>query len=351
MINNIKIRGYKSIQDMDLDLCTINILIGANGSGKTNLLSFFEFLQNIYLQNLKEYVALRGNTDRFLFNGRKVTDEISAKLTFHSNAYFFELKSAEDSFIFTKESLFYNYQEVIRRTYKEEADIKFYNSSCAEHIRDYLKSFEKYHFHDTTSNSPFTKVSNINTDTHQLYSNGRNLAARLYYIRDQDFVTYKFIVKTIQSVAPYFGDFFLNPDENGNILLKWHTKYSTDVYGVTALSDGTQRFIALVVLFLQQELPKTIILDEPELGLHPAAIAKLSSLIKSAAAKGSQIIVATQSTDLISFFQAEDIVAVDQVDGKSQFKRLKEEDISLWIEDFYTIGELWKRNIITNAQP
>jgi len=132
--------------------------------------------------------------------------------------------------------------------------------------------------------------------------------------------------------------------------LHWKDKFSDIVYGATDLSDGTMRFIALTVLFLQPNLPDTIIIDEPELGLHPAAIAKLGGMIKSVSAKGCQVIIATQSTDLISHFSPDSIIAVDQINGSSKFIRLNSQELQEWLED-YTIDDLWKRNIITSGQP
>jgi len=157
-------------------------------------------------------------------------------------------------------------------------------------------------------------------------------------------------VKTIKSIAPYFSDFYYQPNQEKQIRLQWTDRYSDVVFGVTDLSDGTLRFIALTVLFMQPKLPSIIIIDEPELGLHPTAIAKLAGMIKSASLKGCQIIIATQSTDLISHFSPEDIITVDQIDGESKFKRLNSDDLKQWLED-YTIDDLWKRNIITTGQP
>ena len=144
------------------------------------------------------------------------------------------------------------------------------------------------------------------------------MAAFLYHINQKDKITYHRIVKTIQSIAPYFSDFYLVPNANDEVRLQWRDKY-------TDLSDGTLRFIALTTLFLQPNLPNTIVIDEPELGLHPATIAKLAAMIQSAAAKGCQVIAATQSTDLISYFEPEDIVTVDRVKGETVFKRLSRE--------------------------
>lgn len=354
-MERIEIHGYKSIKNLELPLRNINIMIGANGSGKSNFLSFFVFLKLIYNRVLKEHVALSGGMDKFLFMGRKNTTEITTKLTFPSNAYSFTLKAGNESLIVTKEGLWYDKNPfkgnpVDIASMVEESNLQFSTEPRAGYIRDYLNELKKYHFHDTSRNSPFTKVSNIHNDGFFLYSQGENLAAFLYTIQQQAPLSYQLIVRTIQAVAPYFRDFFFRPDDTGNLSLRWQDKYCDNVYGVTDLSDGTIRFIALATLFLQPNLPKTLILDEPELGLHPVAISKLSGLIKSAAAKDCQVIIATQSTDLISYFDAEDIITVDQRNGESCYRRLSTEELGVWLED-YTIDELWKRNMINGAQP
>lgn len=354
-MERIDINGYKSIQSLKLELRPINILIGANGSGKSNFLSFFEFLKTIYNQGLQEYVAMRGGLDKFLFEGRKTTDEISTHLYFGKNGYSFRIKSGEDAFIFSNEGLWYNgnpylsnQQEIA--SLSTESRISNATISRASYIRKYLNSLEKYHFHDTSRNSPFAKLSNIHNDIYRLYDKGDNLAAFLYQIEKEDIVRYRLIVKMIQSVAPYFRGFSFNPNDNGDLRLQWNDRFSSVTYGVNDLSDGTKRFIALATLFLQPKLPQTIIIDEPELGLHPSAISKLAGMIHSVAKKNCQVIIATQSTDLIGFFDAEDIVTVDQIDGKSVFRRLDSKELSTWLNE-YSLGELWKRNFINQGQP
>jgi len=354
-MDRIEIKGYKSLKDISLELCPINILIGANGSGKSNFLSFFEFLKNIYIRNLQGYVALNGDMDKYLFEGRKVTDEISAYMCFGKNGYSFTLKAAEEGFVFTKEGLWYSGNPF----YSNPVDIASFNRESrlysettprSAFIRNYLGQLEIYHFHDTGSNSPFNKVSNIERDTFALYNKGDNIAAFLYGIREKSLKRYMFIVKTIQSIAPYFRDFHLVPNEQGDLKLFWKDKYSSYIYGVNDLSDGTKRFIALTTLFLQPNLPQTLVIDEPELGLHPAAICKLAGLIRSASQRGCQVIVATQSTDLINFFNAEDIITVDQSGGVSCFTRLKSENLTQWMNE-YSLSDLWSRRIISSGQP
>ena len=160
---------------------------------------------------------------------------------------------------------------------------------------------------------------------------------------------YTLIRKTIQSVAPYFSDFLLTPNENGFLKLDWKDKRNDVRWGANDLSDDTLRFIALATLFLQPNLPSVIVIDDPELGLHPFAIAKLAGLIQSAAARGCQVITATQSAGLISHFKPEDIVTVDLIDGATEFKRLDSEELTHWLDE-YSLGELWERDILNSGR-
>jgi len=351
----IEINGYKSIKSAKIVFKPINILIGANGSGKSNFLSFFEFLNRLYEQKLTEYVALSGGEDKMLHKGSKTTETISSKINYGLNGYSFEIKKGEGSFIFTSEGLWYDKNPFIKNpmeisSFGNEAKIKMHSSPRADYIRKYLNSFKKYHFHDTSKNSPFNQLSNVQNDIYYLYEKGNNLAAFLYSIQQTNRIVYGKILNTIQSIAPYFSDFFFQPNSENFIRLQWKDKYSNMIYGVNDLSDGTIRFIALTTLFMQPNLPETIIIDEPELGLHPTAISKLSGMIKSVASKNCQVIIATQSTDLISHFNPEDIITVDQINGESTFSRLNSETLGQWLED-YSIDDLWKRNIITTGQP
>lgn len=355
-MKKIQITGYKSIKELTISLNPINILIGSNGSGKSNFLSFFEFLKIIINQNLREFINIKGGTNKFLHKGDKITEEISVKLFFEkTNAYSFTLKKGDDNFIFTKEGLWYGKNPhfpnpIDIASFNEESKLTLSTIRRGEYIKEHINELKKYHFHDTGSNSPFNKESNIDNDTFFLYEDGRNLAAFLYHIKINHSTNYRLIIKTIQSIAPYFQDFFLEPNPIGFIKLRWLDKYNSNPYGVNDLSDGTIRFIALATLFLQPNLPNTIIIDEPELGLHPFAISKLAGLIKSISFKGTQIILATQSTDLISHFEPNDIITVDNKDGETFFHRLENEHLQSWLDE-YTIDDLWKRNIINTGHP
>jgi predicted ATPase len=349
----IEIEGYKSIKELKIKLEPINILIGANGSGKSNFISFFEFLDRLYNKKLQEYVGLKGgDINKFIHKGIENSNSIKGLIRFDEgvNSYSFEIKPSGNSFVFSKEVLWYYSNPLEYNNFSKEAEIKDNGWHRGQYIQKHLVGHKKYHFHDTGQGSPFNSPSQIEKDSLVMYEKGENLAAILYKIRKDEPKIYKRIISNIQSIAPYFSDFVLHPNDNGILKLFWQDKYSSYNYDVTDLSDGTMRYIALAILFLQPNIPKTIVIDEPELGLHPKAIAKLAGLIQSVTAHESQVIIATQSADLISYFKPEDIIAVDQKDGCSTFNRLKTDDLKIWLED-YSLGDLWQRNIIKKAQP
>ncbi len=354
MLTNIKIEGYKSIKNLDLKLSPINILIGSNGVGKSNFISFFKLVNNIYEQRLQAY-SLKSGVDNLLHYGRKQTQKIKGYLDFDSNAYSFNLEPTEEGtfFLSIEESIYHNAprNKSFTNTNIKESGIKNSNTERDKYLRDFLESYKIYHFHDTSSSAPLRSESNIN-DNRILKENGGNLAAYLYFLQEKHPKNFKRIEKTIQSIVPFFERFNLAPfvlDES-KIKLQWNEIDHPDTYfDSTHLSDGSLRFIALTTLLMQPNLPKVIIIDEPELGLHPTAINKLASLIKSAAERECQIIVSTQSVNLLNNFEPEDIITVDKVGNQSVFNRINSVSLKNWLHD-YSLGELWTKSII-KGQP
>ncbi len=348
----IEIEGYKSIKKMHLDLDPVNVLIGANGAGKSNFLSFFDFLNALLDGNMRQYVALNGGVEKLLHKGTDSTSGIGFLLSFRKgiNGYALNLELGDGELIFAQEHLLHDGQlcEISRSSKGKQ--INRTASSKPPSIKGYLSEIGKYQFHDTGKNSPFTQLSNVDNEYHHLYEDGRNIAAVLYHLEQEDNEVYRLIISIIQSVAPYFLDFWLRPNKGGLVRLLWRTRYSSTLYGASDLSDGTMRFIALTVLLMQPKPPKSIAIDEPELGLHPFALGKLAGMVDSAAKRGTQVILATQSADLLNHFYPENIVTVDLVDGASQFKRLNAEELAHWLE-MYSLGDMWGRSIIEGGQP
>lgn len=352
MLDYVEIEGFKTLKKVNLKLEPLNILIGGNGSGKSNLLSFFTFLGQLYDQNLQDYIAQQGGIDKFLHKGRKVTQEIVFKLPFNNetNGYGVVLRIRENTLYFANEVAMYNNNDWEIGKNLNESLLRTNALYRSVYIRQYLLGCRKYHFHDTSFNSALKSDSSIDNDIYGLNSDGRNLAAYLYHIRKTEPKVYGMILGVVQSIAPFLVDFVLEPNVGHRVELKWRTKGGEVIFGPNDFSDGTLRFIALAILFLQPRLPDTIVIDEPELGLHPAAVASLACLMRSAAARGSQVIAATQSAELISHFNPEDVVTVDLVDGESKFQRLSSVKLDSWLE-MYSLGEIWQRSIISQGQP
>lgn len=349
MLDNIKITGYKSIRDLDLDLKPINILIGSNGVGKTNFISFFRLVNNIYEQRLQNY-TMQNRADGLLYYGIKRTKEITGYLRFARNAYSFTLQPRENGSMFiAQENSWYQGSAYVYANV-DESCIKESTTYRDSWLRSYLQSYKIYHFHDTSKGAPLRSAADIN-DNRILKEDGGNLPAYLYLLQQKYPKTFRRIELVVQSVMPYFERFDLAPQELDNkIELVWNDIENPDKYfAANDLSDGSIRFIALATLLLQPALPSVIIIDEPELGLHPVAITKLAGMIKSAAARGCQMIISTQSVNLISQFDPENIITVDRKDDQSVFNRLDKNALNSWLEN-YSIGELWTKSVI-NGQP
>jgi predicted ATPase len=355
MLKNIKIEGYKSIKSMDLTLSAINILIGSNGVGKSNFVSFFKLVNHIYEQRLQQF-SLKHGADNLLYFGRKQTNSVSGYLDFGNNAYKFELvPNLLGGVNIEKEESVTPNTKTFRKSYFDsnlmESRIKGSDRERDKFLRQHLESYKIYHFHDTSENAPLRTRSPIN-DNRILRENGSNLPAYLYLLKLKYPKSFKRIEAIVQSVVPDFERFELEPmalDENV-IELNWSEKnYSEHYFNATHLSDGSLRFIALVTLLEQPILPKVILIDEPELGLHPVAIEKLAGLIKSVAARDCQVIVSTQSVNLLNHFDAEDVITVDRVGGQSVFARLDSKALNQWLND-YSLGELWTKSLI-KGQP
>lgn len=355
-LERICLTGYKSIQSLDITLSNLNILIGPNGSGKSNFINFFKFMNMIVDKKLQLYVSQNGSAEAFLYFGSKETEEINIDLYFPPNGYKATLVPTQDSrLIFGEEyaaflpgNTGYSGGDKIPNLTKPGAEESGLprpgNRTIQEHVSLYLSEWKIYHFHDTGDTAKMKKPCNID-DNDRLSPHGENLAAFLYSI--QDTAEYKKIVTTIQRVAPYFHDFILQPDKanENQIRLKWKHRYSDDTYfDANSLSDGTLRFICLTTLLLQPNLPKMILLDEPELGLHPYALQLLGSMLKSVASK-TQIIASTQSVTLANQFDYQNIIIVEQCDNTSTFRQLQEDEVNLWLDD-YRIGDIWEKNLI-----
>ncbi|MGE5343632.1 MAG: AAA family ATPase [Candidatus Omnitrophota bacterium] len=372
-LDRVTIKGFKSIRSLEnFELTNLNVLIGANGAGKSNFIDFFRLLRammqlplpNLERSDLKTFIRINGGSDAFLFNGSKVTNQIEAAMFFGDNGYRFKLvPTTEEIFLINDEERYYKSDEkfyegrsnkwkrigsgnpipeLLREKDRYEVEGK---RSVAWHILESIDSWKIYHFHDTSFFASMRR-SGLLYDHSYLRFDGANIAPYLWFLRNREEKIYWQIVNTIRTVAPFFDDFLFETEMNGNdkVMLFWTQKGSDHPLKTYHLSDGTLRFICLVTALLQPNPPSTFIIDEPELGLHPYAIAILAELIE-AVSQDTQLIICTQSPALVDYFNPEDIVVVNREAGASTFQRLSQDELSVWLEE-YSLGDLWQKNVI-----
>lgn len=362
MITKIQIINFKSIKVADVNLKSLNILIGANGAGKSNFINCFKMLNKIYNQDLRTYVSEQAGVNNVLYFGRKKSEKLSFKV-FFDNINYYNVRLIPDTknafFLEAEENGFnkdYNSLEKKPNWHIEESSQGLRESQIKEQINQnrykylnkYLNSFRVYHFHDTSASARVKDLSLV-ADNRFLREDGANLAAFLYHLQKKYPPNFKLIEATIKSIAPFFKKFNLIPSAENKkyIALEWQDVNGSDtLFDASNLSDGTLRMMCLTTLLLQPELPQTIIIDEPELGLHPFAINKLAGLLRIASKK-TQIIISTQSVNLIDNFEPEDIIVVDRDKKEEQsiFRSLKPRELDKWLQD-YSLGEIWDKNLI-----
>ncbi len=361
-LDYITVKGFKSVASIEkLRLGAMNVLIGPNGSGKSNFIGVFSFLNALRAGGLQDYVIRAGGADKVLHFGARTTDELYLDISFenHTNRYEITLQpagaddlvpGAEVAYFWDKDR-FANAMEVSIEPDGREAGISreartsSRGSGVIAYVRNRLNRWKLYHFHDTSDASPMKKTADVNDNSH-LRPDGSNIAAFLHLLKVKYPDSYRLIVHTVRQVAPFFEDFQLEPQRlnPSKMLLEWrHT--GTDAYfDASSLSDGTLRFMALATLFLQpaEFRPSVMLVDEPELGMHPFAITLLASLMKQASIE-TQVIVSTQSSLLLDHFEPQDVLVADRVDGGTQLTRLDPGDWESWLED-YSLGQLWEKN-------
>lgn len=358
-ITQLELKGFKSIRQLnDFKLESMNVLIGANGAGKSNLVSFFRLLGWMVQENLQQHIGELGAANSILFDGAKTTPQIESKFSFQTDQGLNEYKmrlmhAAGDTLIFADEEYRFIPSGVgeeahwssLGAGHRETGLVqRAAENDTAKFILNLLKGCVVYQFHDTSKKARIRQKWNVE-DNYFLKEDGGNLGPFLHRLKEKEGEHYLRIVRIIRQILPFFGDFFLEQD-GPSIPLRWMEDGTDMVFGAEQASDGMLRAMALVALLLQpvEHLPAAIILDEPELGLHPYAITVIAGLLKSVSIH-RQVILATQSTAFIDCFEPKDIVIVERKGRESIFTRPNWESLKEWV-DTYSIAELWEKNVL-----
>lgn len=357
-LDSISISGFKSIKELKaFDLQKLNIMVGANGSGKSNFVSFFRMLRAMSEEGLVSFVTENGGVDGLFFGGPKETPQIKAHLKFGKNQYKFALTpTASMKMMVKQESTLYTekgtwephggggHESQLKQWDGKESKWGSYPGPEA-YIYNAVSSWLVYHFHDTSMTAPMRRDQSVR-DYRELNPDASNIAAFLLRLKKNYTEYYEKIRETVQMIAPFVDDFLLEPAENGAnevVRLEWRQKGSSYPFQPWQLSDGTIRFICLATALMQPRPPSTVVIDEPELGLHPFALDVLAGIFRDAA-ESTQLIVSTQSATLLNHFEPHEVIVVDRAEGASRFRRLDAESLAEWRQDF-SLGELWQKNV------
>ena len=361
MLNKIQLTNFRSFYQTEVNLKNINVLIGGNGSGKSNFISLFTMLNYIYIGRLRDWVINKGGFDNIIYKGIQENESLSVRFFFDAqtkntqNIYELSLRATEEDYIVDAEKFglwkdqknsnpFFLQQE----TNQKETKLKYLADRKNEipyDIYSSINDWKVFHFDDVSSNSNKKRPQNLD-EGFPLHQEGDNIIAFLYYLKQNAIDAYDKIVEILRFVTPYFDDFILEPEPThpNKIKLKWREKNNLKRFNASLISDGTIRFICLSALLLQPTPPKIIVIDEPELGLHPLAISFLAELIKKVSIQ-TQIICSTQSVTLLNQFEPQDILVVDRTPSGSQINRLNQPELQDWLDE-YSLGQLWENNYL-----
>jgi len=370
-LDSLKLRGFKSIDAQEgqhISFGEVTVLMGANGSGKSNLVSFFKLLNHMAEGRLQQFVGRYG-ISQLLHYGPK-----------HTRSIYFDLSFKTSEPLHYQVALCHGLPDRIYIDFERlgglesessgksnlislqvggglaESDLKSIDAPQAKALNQWLQGIRVYQFNDTSETARI-KDRVRRDDAYHLKGDGANLAAILSLLKNspQFLPYYERIIRHIRNVVPQFGDFELRPlpDNQEFVRLQWRDSSGSDyLFGSDQISDGSLRFMALATLLLQPKelMPSMIVLDEPELGLHPMALVELSQMIRIASTN-AQVIIATQSPRLVDEFKANEIVVVEwnATTKGTQFKRLDEKALAQWLKD-YSLSELWEKNVL-GGQP
>ncbi len=369
-IERLRIRGFRSLADVDFfPRPDASALIGANGSGKSNFVKFFNMLSwMLKARRLQEFVGREGGADDQLHGGNETTSRLDAEVSIRThtgrNDYRFTLAYAHpDELLFTEEAFRYSRDDIddsapwhhLGSGYREARIVEAGHPGAAPQapgvppqtartVTYLLRDCAAYQFHDTGSTSSFKKSWDA-TDHARLRTDGGNLPAILYGLERDDLHRYEGICRHIRRVLPGFDRFQLD-EQYGKVALRWRSTHTDKTYGAHLTSDGSLRFFALATLLNlpAEKLPSVVVLDEPELGLHPKAIALVGDMIQ-ALARSRQVIVATQSPLLVDTFELDQVFVLEIRDGRTEFNSQETDYLREWLDEF-SVGELWQKNLL-----
>lgn len=353
-LSHIEISGFRNLKDVKVDLSPLTVLIGANGAGKSNFIRFFDLITWVKRGgDLGEWVIREGGADDQLFMGARVSNEIRGSVTIAAYdsdeicIYDFGMHVASPDTLYIQNERYRLKNS--KRASDPEDDLPYPEKHEVLFVSNFLDGCRVYQFHDTSKHAAIKKLQDTSNNI-LLNSDGGNLAPILLNLSENEPKRLKLIEKQISRLLPTFDRFVLEP-QHGKVMLRWRHKQGDKVMGAHLTSDGSLRLFSLITLLNlpSDMLPDVILLDEPELGLHPSAITLVAAMIERVAER-HQIILATQSPFMVNCFELDNLVVADQEGGATRLRKLNKEQYQDWLDDDFSVSELWLSNVL-GGQP
>ncbi len=379
-ILSLKIENLLSFGENSLEIAigSLNVLVGANGSGKSNLIEVLNLIRNTPKDFAGE-IGDGGGVAEYLWQGKPKSKRVLAVITVNSLPAGV-LKPLNYSLTFTRDSahvkivderiqnrlpdkghdkpyLYFDFNHgrpvlnvagSSRSLKREEVDPQRSILSQRQdpdqypevtYLGKFFTSFRLYRNWEFGPDSSIRDLYSASQKNDYLEEDISNLGLMLNRLRS--------LPETSSSLIDYLKLFYsgaedvLTPIQGGLIDLRIQESGGISI-PASRLSDGTLRWLSLLAILLNPAPPPVVCIEEPELGLHPDMIGPLADLLRSASEK-MQLFVTTHSADLIDALSdtPEAVIVCDKVNGETRLRRLEKKELSSWL-DTYTLGQLWR---------
>jgi predicted ATPase len=367
----IHVEGFRRLHNVNLPLKPLNVMIGANGAGKTSLLDVFSIMSASAEGNLAAAMSEQGGIAANLTGGDarwiscllatapperpelryriaikprgagyEIVDEMLCDVLEDEHRFHEYIKSQHGKvqYRFPGESLqapsweFDAHETAISQTSRE--------FRVAEEFRKQLASSTHYHVLSVEPRSPVRMPQPLRPAMLPGVD-GEDLVSCLFYLQQTDRDRFEMIEDTLRAGFHDFERLDFPPVAAGTLAMTWRDRNFTQPLFMHQLSEGTLRFLWLVTLLYSPGLTALTLIDEPEVSLHPELLSLLADVMREASSR-TQLIVATHADRLVRFLQVDEVVALDVgEDGLATATRASDLDLERWLDE-YTLDEVWR---------
>ena len=369
MLKSIRLVNFYSFRDTTIELNRgVNVLVGINGSGKSNFFKVFELLQEAFNgRGLRRYILETGGINEILYQGERENDEITIELelsepyihlenlvNLHSFSFFYRLtiKENQKEYSLIEKAWFGDTDVFLSQNGSQEPLIKqrFFQNEIDDNLEfgglreflnpNYLKLYMQF---DTRVEAKIRKP-NLSIPEKTLSSNGSNLTQVLNTIKINNKKTYRKIIAALKNVNPHFKDFDFRPFGTNFEMLLEEEGLNRSIH-LSKVSDGTLRYLCLIAILLNVDGGEFIVIDEPETGLHPDMLYNLAEAIKEAG-ETATVVISTHSTQLLNYFDLQTVRVFEKdADNSTQVYAYTEGDFKGWYDTFQ-VGTMWRQGDI-----